>query len=67
MTLKGSWGIRPIISRVCPESVKNRGRADKKLWSIEFIYDNIDKINIKDSVRKKLIEGKESAYLSKHF
>jgi DNA polymerase-1 len=52
-------GVPGIGEKTAAELIKSFG-------SIEFIYDNIDKINIKDSVRKKLIEGKESAYLSKH-
>ena len=33
--------------------------------SIDNIYDNIDTLDIKESVKKKLIEGKDSAYLSR--
>ena len=33
--------------------------------SIDYIYDNIDAIEVKDGVRKKLIAGKDSAYLSR--
>ncbi len=36
-----------------------------KYHSIEYIYDNIDTLEIKDSLRNKLINGKESAFLSK--
>ncbi|MBQ5778095.1 MAG: DNA polymerase I, partial [Oscillospiraceae bacterium] len=36
-----------------------------KFGDIDSIYENIDSPDIRDSVRKKLVEGKESAYLSK--
>ena len=34
--------------------------------SIDYIYENIDSLEIKEGVRKKLIDGKESAYLSRN-
>lgn len=37
----------------------------EKFGSIEEIYDNIDTIDIKDSVRTKLLASKEMAFLSK--
>lgn len=37
----------------------------QKFKSIDYIYDNIDSIEIKPGLKKKLIEGKELAYLSK--
>lgn len=36
-----------------------------RFHSIDYIYDNLDALDIKDSVRKKLADGKESAYLSR--
>lgn len=36
-----------------------------RFHSIDYIYENIDTLDIKDSVRKKLVDGKQSAYLSK--
>lgn len=36
-----------------------------KFGSVDYIYENIDTLDIKDSVRNKLIAGKESAYLSR--
>lgn len=36
-----------------------------RFHSIDFIYDELDTLDIKDSVRKKLADGKESAYLSR--
>lgn len=37
----------------------------QKFKSIDNIYKNIDSEDIKESVKKKLIEGKESAYMSR--
>ena len=36
-----------------------------RFHSIDFIYGGLDTLDIKDSVRKKLADGKESAYLSR--
>ena len=36
-----------------------------KYHNIDYIYDNLESLEIKDSVRKKLEAGKESAYLSR--
>ena len=36
-----------------------------RFHSIDYIYENLDTLDIKDSVRKKLADGKESAYLSR--
>ena len=36
-----------------------------RFHSIDYIYENIDSLEIKDSVRNKLIAGKESAFLSR--
>ncbi|MCH5184909.1 MAG: DNA polymerase I [Oscillospiraceae bacterium] len=36
-----------------------------KYGSIEYIYDNIDSLDIKGAVLRKLTEGRESAFLSK--
>ncbi|MDP4120225.1 MAG: DNA polymerase I [Bacillota bacterium] len=36
-----------------------------KFGNIDYIYENIDTIDVKDGIRKKLIEGKDSAYLSR--
>ena len=36
-----------------------------RFGNIDYIYENIDTIDIKEGVRAKLIAGKESAYLSK--
>ena len=36
-----------------------------RFHSIDYIYENLDTIDIKEGVRKKLAEGRESAYLSR--
>ena len=36
-----------------------------RFHSIDYIYENLDSLDIKDGVRKKLADGKESAYLSR--
>ena len=36
-----------------------------RFHSIDYIYENIDLLDIKDSVKNKLLLGKESAYLSR--
>ncbi|MEF2920751.1 MAG: 5'-3' exonuclease H3TH domain-containing protein, partial [Acutalibacteraceae bacterium] len=36
-----------------------------KYGSIDYIYENLDSIEVKPAMYKKLVEGKESAYLSK--
>lgn len=36
-----------------------------KFGSIDYIYDNIDTLDIKESLKNKLISGKESAFLSR--
>ncbi|MBO4468022.1 MAG: DNA polymerase I [Clostridia bacterium] len=36
-----------------------------RFHSVNNIYENIDELEIKDSVKNKLIDGKESAYLSR--
>lgn len=36
----------------------------KKFGSLKYIYDNIDTIDIKDNMRKKLIENKDNAEMS---
>ena len=37
----------------------------QRFGSLEYIYDNIDTLDIRDSLRGKLIAGKESAYMSR--
>jgi DNA polymerase-1 len=51
-------GVAGIGEKTATELIKSYG-------SIKYIYDNFDEIKIKDSIRKKLATGKESAYLSK--
>lgn len=47
--------------------IGEKGALDliKRFNSIEYIYDNLDTIDIKDGIRKKLIAGKDSAFMSK--
>lgn len=44
---------------------KTAGDLIKRFGSIDHIYDNIDTLDIKDSVRTKLTAGKDSAFLSR--
>ncbi len=44
---------------------KTAGELIKNFKNIDYIYENIDTIEIKDSVRKKLIADKDMAYLSR--
>lgn len=43
---------------------KGAGDLISRFGSIDYIYNNIDTIDVKDGIRKKLIAGKDSAYLS---
>lgn len=45
---------------------KGAGELIRKFGSLEYIYDNIDTIDVKDGIRKKLIDSKENAFLSKY-
>lgn len=44
---------------------KTAGDLIKSFNNIDYIYENIETIEIKESVRKKLIDGKDMAYLSR--
>ena len=44
---------------------KTAGDLIKNFKNIDYIYENIDTIEVKESVRKKLIDGKDMAYLSR--
>lgn len=44
---------------------KGAGELIRKFKNIDYIYDNIDSIDIKEGIRKKLKDGKESAYMSR--
>ncbi|MDQ5983137.1 MAG: DNA polymerase I [Eubacteriales bacterium SKADARSKE-1] len=48
--------------------IGQKGALDliQKFHSIDNIYENIDTLEIKDGMRKKLIEGKDSAYMSRY-
>ncbi len=52
-------GVAGIGEKTATELVSRFG-------DIDAIYENIDSPDIRDSVRKKLIEGKDAAYLSKY-
>ena len=51
-------GVKGIGEKTAMSLIQNYGSIDK-------IYDEIDSIDVTDSVRKKLIDGRESAYLSR--
>lgn len=44
---------------------KGAGELICKFHDIDYIYDNLDALDIKDGLRKKLLAGKESAFLSR--
>lgn len=44
---------------------KGAGELIRSFHDIDHIYENLDTIDIKEGMRKKLREGKESAYLSR--
>ena len=43
---------------------KGAGDLIQRYHTVQYIYDNIDMLDIKDGVRKKLIASKENAFLS---
>ncbi len=44
---------------------KGAGDLIQRFHTIEYIYDHIDEIDIKDGVRKKLIASKDNAFMSR--
>ena len=44
---------------------KGAGDLIKKYHTVEYIYDHIDELDIKDGVRNKLKNSKENAILSR--
>ena len=44
---------------------KTAGELISKFGSVDYIYENLDELEIKDSVKNKLRVGKDNAYLSK--
>ncbi len=44
---------------------KGAGELIQKYGSVSYIYEHLDELDIKDSVRKKLIAGKENAHMSR--
>lgn len=78
--LKGKYGLTPPemieLKSLMGDSSDNipgvAGVGEKtatdlisRFHSIDFIYGGLDTLDIKDSVRKKLADGRESAYLSR--
>ncbi|MEE0061086.1 MAG: DNA polymerase I [Acutalibacteraceae bacterium] len=49
------------------KGIGQKGASDliTKFGNLDYIYDNLDTIDIKPAMRKKLDEGKESAFLSR--
>lgn len=49
------------------KGIGQKGAADliRRFGNLDYIYDNIDTIDVKPGIRKKLIEDKESAFLSR--
>lgn len=45
---------------------KGASELIEKYGSLDYIYDNIDSLELKPAMYKKLTEGKESAYLSRY-
>ena len=50
-------GVAGVGEKTATELIKTYG-------NIDYIYENLDTLDIKDSLKTKLIDGKESAYLS---
>lgn len=44
---------------------KGAGDLIQRFKSLDYIYENLDSIDIKDGIRKKLRENKDSAYMSR--
>lgn len=44
---------------------KTAGELIRKYHNIDYIYDNLDSLDIKESVKNKLANGRDSAYLSR--
>lgn len=44
---------------------KGAGELIQKFGSLDYIYENIDTIDIKPAMRTKLVNGKDSAYMSR--
>ena len=45
---------------------KGAGELIQKYGNIDYIYEHLDELDIKDGMRKKLQDGKDSAYLSRY-
>ncbi len=64
--LKALWGdSSDNIPGVAKVGEKTATELVTKFGTVEEIYENIDSLDIKDTLRARLIEGKDSAFLSK--
>jgi DNA polymerase I len=52
----------PGIAGIGP---KGAGELIQKFHDVDYIYEHIDTIDIKENMRQKLVNGKENAYLSR--
>lgn len=52
-------GVPGIGQKIATELIR-------KYKNIDYIYSNIDDLDIKPGIKKKLVDGKDSAYLSKY-
>ena len=53
------------IPGVAGIGAKGAGDLIKRFGSIDYIYENIDTIDVKDGIRNKLKNGKDDAYMSR--
>ena len=78
--IKEDYGVKPVqlieVKAIQGDTSDNipgvpgigeKGALDlvSRFGSLDYIYTHIDEIDVKPGIRKKLIEGKESAYLSR--
>lgn len=64
--IKALWGdTSDNIPGVAGIGQKGATDLIKKFGSVDYIYEHIDSIDIKDGVRKKLLASKDNAFLSK--
>ena len=79
-TILETYGVKPIqlieVKAIQGDTSDNipgvpgigeKGALDlvQRFGSLDYIYTHIDTIDVKPGIRKKLVEGKESAYLSR--
>lgn len=48
--------------------IGQKGASDliQRFGSVDYIYEHLDSIDVKDGIRKKLTDGRDSAFLSRH-